>query len=146
MHLTGSHSENSNKHLHMLEWPCTVYITGSISRWQGNCLSSSATLLLHIYFNTCLPFHDKSPCLHLCFHAKKKKDKWWKKNSQKTFLLTHTCITKIIWFCIPNEKVLKQEAHGPHRSPEKTVQSINTYDYIITLIKRRKKTFYLYEN
>ena len=34
----------------------------------------------------------------------------------------------------------KQEAHGPHRSPEKTVQINNTYDYIITLIKRRKKT------
>ena len=28
----------------------------------------------------------------------------------------------------------KQEAHGPHRSPEKTA-----HDYIITLTKRRKK-------
>ena len=34
---------------------------------------------------------------------------------------------------------LKQEVHGPHRSPEKTVQINNTYDYIITLIKRRIK-------
>ena len=34
--------------------------------------------------------------------------------------------------------IIKQEAHGPHRSPEKTVQ-INKHDYIITLIKRRKK-------
>ena len=145
MYLAGSHSENSNnEHLHMLEWPCTVYITGSISRWQGNCFSLSVTLLLHIYFNTCLPSHNKSPCLHLRSHAKKKKRINDEKNSQKT--LTHTCITKIIRFCLPNEKVLKQEAHGPHRSPEKTVQSINTYDYIITLIKRRKKTFYLYEN
>ena len=33
-----------------------------------------------------------------------------------------------------------QEAHGPHRSPEKKTQfkSINTYDYIITLINRKK--------
>ena len=31
----------------------------------------------------------------------------------------------------------KQEAHGPHRSPEKL-----THDYIITLIKRRKKKLY----
>ena len=28
----------------------------------------------------------------------------------------------------------KQEAHGSHRSPEKQFKSINTYDYIITLI------------
>ena len=35
----------------------------------------------------------------------------------------------------------KQEAHGPHRSPEKPVQ-INTYDYIISLIKRRKYPFF----
>ena len=34
---------------------------------------------------------------------------------------------------------VKQEAHGPHCSPEKQFKSINTYDYIITLIKRRKK-------
>ena len=34
----------------------------------------------------------------------------------------------------------------PHRSPEKTVQIKNRYDYIITLIKRRKKTFLSYEN
>ena len=33
----------------------------------------------------------------------------------------------------------KQEAHGPHRSPDKQFKSINTYDYIITLIKKRKK-------
>ena len=39
--------------------------------------------------------------------------------------------------------ILEQEAHGPHRSPEKTVQIKNTYDYIITLIKRRKKTLLL---
>ena len=32
---------------------------------------------------------------------------------------------------------LEQEAHGPHRSPEKTVQ-INKQAYIIPLIKRRK--------
>ena len=36
---------------------------------------------------------------------------------------------------------IKQEAHGPHSSPEKTIQ-INTYDYIITLIKRRKERFF----
>ena len=36
-------------------------------------------------------------------------------------------------------KQRKQEAHGPHRSPEKQFKSINTYDYIIMLIKRRKK-------
>ena len=36
--------------------------------------------------------------------------------------------------------MIEQEAHGPHRSPEKNkFKSINTYDYIITLIKRRKK-------
>ena len=41
----------------------------------------------------------------------------------------------------------KQEAHGPHRSPEKTVQINNAYDYIIMLIKRRKKKHYqLYNN
>ena len=37
----------------------------------------------------------------------------------------------------------KQEAHGPHGSPEKQFQSINTflqsYDYTITLIKRERK-------
>ena len=39
--------------------------------------------------------------------------------------------------------IIKQEAHGPHHSPEKTVQiNKNTYDYIITLIKRRKKKHY----
>ena len=33
----------------------------------------------------------------------------------------------------------KQEAHGPHCSPEsEQFKSINTYDYIITLIKKRK--------
>ena len=36
-------------------------------------------------------------------------------------------------------KTTKQAAHGPHRSPEKTVQIDNIYDYIITLIKRRRK-------
>ena len=42
----------------------------------------------------------------------------------------------------------KQEAHWPHRSPEKTkFKSINRDDYIIILIKRRKKTHdYLYKN
>ena len=34
----------------------------------------------------------------------------------------------------------QQEAQGPHCSPEKKLKSINTYNYIITLIKRRKKT------
>ena len=38
--------------------------------------------------------------------------------------------------------IFKQEAHGPHRLPEKTVQSLNKYDYIITLIQRRKKKNY----
>ena len=33
----------------------------------------------------------------------------------------------------------KQEAYGPHRSPEKQFKSTNTYDYVITLIKRIKK-------
>ena len=33
----------------------------------------------------------------------------------------------------------KQEAHGPHRSPEKTVQINIHIWYIITLIERRKK-------
>ena len=35
---------------------------------------------------------------------------------------------------------IKQEAHGPHPHLRKQFKSINTYDYIITLIKRRKKT------
>ena len=35
----------------------------------------------------------------------------------------------------PPSSLSQQEAHGPHRSPEK---SINTYNYIITLIRRRK--------
>ena len=43
-------------------------------------------------------------------------------------------------------KVLKQEAHGPHHSPEKTVQINNTNDYIIMVIKRRKTHYILYEN
>ena len=34
-----------------------------------------------------------------------------------------------------NVLVFKQEAHGPHRSPEKTVQ----INYIITLIKKEEK-------
>ena len=34
---------------------------------------------------------------------------------------------------------IEQEAHGPHRLPEKQFKSINTYNYIMTLIKRRKK-------
>ena len=37
---------------------------------------------------------------------------------------------------------LKQQAHGPHCSPEKQVQ-INTYDYIISLIERN---YFLCEN
>ena len=42
-----------------------------------------------------------------------------------------------------DKQTQKQEAIGPHRSTEKT----NTYDYIITLIKRRKKKQYLlFEN
>ena len=36
--------------------------------------------------------------------------------------------------CLHLQGSRKQEAHGPHRSPEKL-----THDYIITLIKRRKK-------
>ena len=40
--------------------------------------------------------------------------------------------------------MFKQEAHGPHRSPE--FKSINTYDYNITLIKKRKKQHYLLYN
>ena len=41
--------------------------------------------------------------------------------------------------------IFKQEAHGPYRSPEKTVQkSLNKYDNIKTLIQRIKKK--LYEN
>ena len=40
-------------------------------------------------------------------------------------------------------KLMKQEAHGPHRSPKKPqFKSINTYDYIITLIKKRKQIIY----
>ena len=35
-------------------------------------------------------------------------------------------------------KTMKQKAHGPHLSPEKKFKSINTYDYIITLNRRRK--------
>ena len=34
----------------------------------------------------------------------------------------------------------KQEAHGPHRSPEKQFKSINPDDYIITWLKGRKTT------
>ena len=37
---------------------------------------------------------------------------------------------------------IQQEAHGPHRSPEKQFKSIYTYDYKITLIKRREKKYY----
>ena len=37
---------------------------------------------------------------------------------------------------------IKQEAHGPHHSPVKQFKSLNKYDYIITLIKRRKKKLY----
>ena len=38
----------------------------------------------------------------------------------------------------------KQEAHGQHRLPEKKTVQINkhVYDYIITLIERRKKKHY----
>ena len=43
---------------------------------------------------------------------------------------------RILLIC-PNRT--KQEVHGPHCSPEKQFKSINTYDYVITLIKRRKK-------
>ena len=39
-----------------------------------------------------------------------------------------------------------QEAHGPHYSSEKTVRSINTYNYIITLIKRRTNPYLFFEN
>ena len=39
-----------------------------------------------------------------------------------------------------NSGQYEQEAHGLHRSPEKQFKSINTYDYIIRLIKRRKQT------
>ena len=43
----------------------------------------------------------------------------------------------------------KQEAHGPHRSSERQFESINisvqSYDYTITLIKRKKPNL-LFEN
>ena len=40
----------------------------------------------------------------------------------------------------------KQEANLPHLSPEKTVETINTYDNIITSIMRRKSHYVLIEN
>ena len=39
---------------------------------------------------------------------------------------------------------LEQEAHGPNRSPEKTFQIKNIFDYIIMLIKRRKKIIIIF--
>ena len=58
--------------------------------------------------------------------------------------------SSLIYVYVPNEYShmtqfssetahVKQEAHGPHSSPENS--SINTHDYIITLINR-KKTHY----
>ena len=43
-----------------------------------------------------------------------------------------------IYLASSNKRTKKQEAHGPHRSHEKTVQ-INRDMIIIILIKRRKK-------
>ena len=41
---------------------------------------------------------------------------------------------------LEDKNSFEQEAHGPHRSPEKTVQiNKHTYIYIIILIKRRNK-------
>ena len=37
-----------------------------------------------------------------------------------------------------NEKMKKQEAHGHIAHLRKQFKAINTYDYIITLIKRKK--------
>ena len=42
------------------------------------------------------------------------------------------------------DRLIKQEAHGPYRSPRKQFQSMDTYaqsyDYTITLIKREQKS------
>ena len=41
--------------------------------------------------------------------------------------------------CLSLDANGKQEVHGPHRSPDHILFiSINTYNYIITLIKSRK--------
>ena len=52
---------------------------------------------------------------------------------EKEILCAHvsTCITEFY----AHYRYIKQEAHGPHRSPEKTVQ----INYIITLIKKEEK-------
>ena len=43
-------------------------------------------------------------------------------------------------YCLHVSKIKKQEAHGSHRSPEKTVQiKINKFDFIIMLIMRGLK-------
>ena len=51
---------------------------------------------------------------------------------------------------VAQTKPQQQEAHGPHRSPENQFKSINTfaqsYDYIVTLIWRRKKDDHLFDN
>ena len=63
-------------------------------------------------------------------------------------MLVYLCIQtkdpRAAWFIQTAVPSNKQEAHGPHHSPEKQFQSINTfmqsYDYTITLIKREKKS------
>mgnify|MGYP003686746973 CR=1 FL=1 len=57
-------------------------------------------------------------------------------------MVVHLCTDLLIYDIhrVDMEEIEEQEAHGPHRSSEKIVQiNINTYDIIITLIKRGKK-------
>ena len=58
-------------------------------------------------------------------------------------LLCHILSFSPLWLS-EEKKICKAEAHGSHSSPEKQIQSINTsaqnYDYILTLIERKKIT------
>ena len=56
-------------------------------------------------------------------------------------------ISQFVWndTRIENSRQILLEAHGPHRSPENQFKSINTFDCIISLIRRKYQLFSLWE-
>ena len=76
---------------------------------------------------------------------------WWYVINTESIINKHSL--NFLWFTtfwLKHTHMHKKEAYGPHRSPDKQFQSINTilqsHDYTITLIKRKKNYNLLFEN
>ena len=116
--------------------------------WSFNC-----SISMSCYIFVIISFECK--CLRLLFTINRHEMRSCSKFMLQTILIhfwwgsSLTIPIRFIW-CSDNLRerhywlMKEQEAHGPHCSPEKTVQ-INKHMIIIMLLKRRKTDYLLYE-